>query len=64
MTKKDVNYLSHKIIGAATEVHKTLGPDLLQVLKVFIFYSVNLFKEGQKTFVNNLFKNYLMNKIQ
>jgi GxxExxY protein len=131
MTKKYINCLSYKIIGAAIEVHKTLGPgllegvyhrclkqelflrnvhfkselvvpieykginlnaelrcdllvedvivveikaidliapvhhaqllsymNLLQVPKGILlnFYSVNLFKEGQKTFVNTLFK--------
>ncbi len=30
MTKSDINLISNKIIGAAIEVHKTLGPGLLE----------------------------------
>lgn len=30
MTQKDIDYLTHKILGCAIEVHKELGPGLLE----------------------------------
>lgn len=84
MTKKYLNDLTYKIIGAAIEVHKTLGSGLLEsvyhkcmkqelllrkidFLSDFIvpvsykgilinFNCVDIFKEGQKTYVNKLFR--------
>ncbi len=93
-TKKEINELTFKIIGAALEVHKALGPGLLesvyhkrlkrelaavevmapvfeaQILTymkllekpkgiLINFNCSNLFKEGQKTFVNEYFRNLL-----
>lgn len=30
MTKKTINELAYKIVGSAIEVHKTLGPGLIE----------------------------------
>lgn len=30
LTKKNINELSYKVVGSAIEVHKTLGPGLLE----------------------------------
>jgi hypothetical protein len=44
----DINELSSKIIGAAIEVHKTLGPGLL------LNFNVVLMKDGIVRVVNEL----------
>ena len=44
----DINELSSKIIGAAIEVHKTLGPGLL------LNFNVALMKDGIVRVVNEL----------
>ena len=73
-TQKEINLLSRAIIGYAIDVHKELGPGLLEsiyekclarefelrMLKkpkgiLINFNCCNLFKEGQKTLVNELF---------
>ena len=74
ITQKNLNDLTYKVIGCAIEVHKQLGPGLLEsiyekcldrefelrMLKkpkgiLINFNCCNLFKEGQKTLVNELF---------
>ena len=77
ITQKDINDLSYKIIGAAIEVHKELGPGLLEsvyekcmahlLIQEGLYVSrqqhvpinfncTNIFKEGQETFVTELFE--------
>lgn len=67
MTQRYLNELTHKIIGAAIEVHREPGPGLpesiyekcLAYLKLLEkpkgillnFNCTNIFKEGQKTMV-------------
>ncbi len=53
MTKKYLNELTHTIIGAAIEVHKELGPGLLE--SIYEKCLTHLLKEGQKTMVTSLF---------
>ena len=42
----DINHLTGKVIGAAIEVHKTLGPGLL------INFNVSVLKDGIKRMAN------------
>ncbi len=64
VTQKQINDLTYKIIGYAVEVHKELGPGLLESIyekclaHLFLinFNCTNIFKEGQKTFVTEYFK--------
>ena len=52
ITKKYLNELTYRVIGCAIEVIQ-----MLQKPKGILinFHCVNIFKEGQKTLVNNLF---------
>lgn len=76
ITKKYLNELTYKVIGRAIEVHRQLGPGLLEsvyekclVRELILngynckrqlwvpinFNCINIFKEGQKTLVNELY---------
>ena len=65
MTKKDIDNLSFQIIGAAIEVHKVFDSQILTYMNLLNapkgilinFYCKNIFKEGQKTFVNEIYRN-------
>lgn len=64
VTKKYLDELTYKVIGCAIEVHKYLSTGrlesiyekfLLRELKIRGINCVNIFKEGQRGLVNNLF---------
>jgi len=51
ITQKYINELTYKITGFAIEVHKKLGPGLLEN-----FNCTNIWREGQRTFVTEKFR--------
>jgi len=68
ITQKYTNELTHTIIGAAIEVHRELGPGLLESIHencmahlllgkgiLINFNCTNIFRESQKAIVNELY---------
>lgn len=67
ITQKYLDELTYEVVGSAIEVHKIMGRGLLESVyhkclkeelteRKINFNCFNLFKEGQKTFVNEYFK--------
>lgn len=57
-TKSYLNGLSYRILGAAIEVHRELGPGLLESIyhECLNFNSINLIHGGSRQMVNEYFR--------